>query len=78
MSLGGKSNWQKDAIVKSADRKVQAILITLVATFYVLLGWTIAVGCILMGAPFWFGLLLKLVNLCLNEIMPDSDAAKKN
>ncbi len=72
LPLGWKSNWEKDFIVKrnGATNYVDSFIYT----FYVFLGWAIAAGCISMGAPFWFDLLLKLVNLRRSGIKPDSDA----
>ncbi len=77
LPLGWKSNWEKDFIVKSSSGNTDYVN-SFVYTFYVLLGWTIAAGCISMGAPFWFDLLIKLVNLRRSGIKPDSDASKKN
>lgn len=36
-----------------------------------LIGWTIAAGCISMGAPFWFDMLGKLVNVRRSGIKPE-------
>ncbi|HXB06240.1 MAG TPA: hypothetical protein VNW04_03975 [Puia sp.] len=41
-----------------------------------LLGWLITAGCLSMGAPFWFNLLIQLVNVRRTGIKPNG--AKKN
>jgi hypothetical protein len=38
--------------------------------FLLLLGWGIGAGCIAMGAPFWFDMLAKLVNVRRSGIKP--------
>ncbi len=45
--------------------------------FWMLLGWAIAAGCISMGAPFWFDMLSKLVNVRRAGLIPGKDAVKK-
>jgi hypothetical protein len=45
--------------------------------FLVLLGWSIAAGCISMGAPFWFDLLIKLVNLRRAGIKPGAEDKRR-
>tara|TARA_A100001015_G_scaffold319946_1_gene444610 strand:+ start:1315 stop:2421 length:1107 start_codon:yes stop_codon:yes gene_type:complete len=42
-----------------------------------LLGWAIAAGCLSMGAPFWFDLLLKLVNVRRAGIKPGADEKRR-
>jgi hypothetical protein len=42
-----------------------------------LLGWFIAAGCISMGAPFWFDMLVKLVNVRRSGLIPATDDNKK-
>jgi hypothetical protein len=42
------------------------------------LGWLITAGCISMGAPFWFNLLIQLVNLRRAGIKPADGSGKKN
>jgi hypothetical protein len=37
-----------------------------------ILGWLIGAGCISMGAPFWFDILGKLVNVRRSGVKPDS------
>ncbi len=44
--------------------------------FLAILGWLITAGCISMGAPFWFDLLVKLVNLRRSGGKPDESASK--
>lgn len=44
---------------------------------WILLGWAIAAGCISMGAPFWFDMLAKLVNVRRAGLIPAKDAVKK-
>jgi hypothetical protein len=39
---------------------------------WVLLGWLITAGCLSMGAPFWFDLLVKIVNVRRAGIKPTS------
>jgi hypothetical protein len=77
LPLGWKSSWKKDFIVTSASGNTDYVN-SFIYTFYVLLGWAIAAGCISMGAPFWFDLLVKLVNLRRSGIKPGSDASKRN
>jgi hypothetical protein len=42
-----------------------------------LAGWLIAAGCISMGAPFWFNLLMQFVNLRRAGVKPDSKDKKQ-
>jgi hypothetical protein len=44
---------------------------------WLILGWLIAAGCIAMGAPFWFDLLVKAVNLRRSGIKPTADDTKR-
>jgi hypothetical protein len=44
--------------------------------FWALLGWAITAGCISMGAPFWFDVMLKLVNVRRAGLVPDGTAKK--
>ena len=44
---------------------------TLVRIFWALVGWLIAAGCISMGAPFWFDVMVKLVNVRRAGLVPD-------
>jgi hypothetical protein len=42
-----------------------------------LAGWLITAGCISMGAPFWFNLLMQLVNVRRAGIKPTDNSGKK-
>jgi len=42
-----------------------------------LTGWLITAGCISMGAPFWFNLLMQLVNVRRAGIKPTDNSGKK-
>lgn len=42
----------------------------------VLLGWLITAGCLSMGAPFWFNLLIQLVNVRRAGVKPGGDKKK--
>lgn len=44
---------------------------------WLLLGWLIAAGCISMGAPFWFDLLVKVVNIRRAGIKPTANENKR-
>ncbi|HTF31678.1 MAG TPA: hypothetical protein VK625_22630 [Flavitalea sp.] len=43
---------------------------------WLLLGWAIAAGCISMGAPFWFDILAKLVNVRRAGLVPGKKGPK--
>jgi hypothetical protein len=45
--------------------------------FFLLIGWGIAAGCISMGAPFWFDMLVKLVNVRRSGLTPETGNDKK-
>jgi hypothetical protein len=38
-----------------------------------LLGWLITAGCLSMGAPFWFNLLVQLVNVRRSGVKPKEE-----
>lgn len=44
---------------------------------WMLLGWLIAAGCVSMGAPFWFDLLVKVVNIRRAGIKPTAGDSKR-
>jgi len=50
---------------------------SIINILWILLGWGIAAGCISMGAPFWFDMLAKLVNVRRAGLIPGKDAVKK-
>jgi hypothetical protein len=50
----------------------------LVNIFYALVGWIIAACCISMGAPFWFDMLGKLVNVRRSGVKPTEPKENKS
>ena len=68
--IGWKQDWKKQFV--NADNAVDIGKTTLVV-----LGWLIAAGCLSMGAPFWFNLLIKLVNTRRAGIKPGSKKNKR-
>jgi thioredoxin-related protein len=71
LPLGWKSNsWQEDFQGSSGIDTFKNILL-------VLIGWFIAAGCISMGAPFWFDVLSKLINVRRAGTKPAADTEKK-
>jgi hypothetical protein len=71
LPLGWKGNfWNGDFLKieiqeKEGNSKFTNILL-------LILGWLIGAGCISMGAPFWFDILGKLVNVRRSGVKPDS------
>lgn len=47
------------------------------AYVWLFLGWLIAAGCIAMGAPFWFDLLVKAVNVRRAGVKPSASDSKR-
>jgi hypothetical protein len=45
---------------------------------WVILGWVLGIIAISMGAPFWFDLLVKLVNVRKAGIKPESENVKRH
>ncbi|RZM28444.1 MAG: hypothetical protein EOO88_08910 [Pedobacter sp.] len=67
--LGWKKGWSTPLYNKKGNLDCAAI-------FFLVLGWLITAGCISMGAPFWFDLLGKVVNLRRTGVKP-SEPSKK-
>ena len=71
LPLGWKSStWHDDFKTPNGGNTFLNIVLAL-------LGWAIAAGCLSMGAPFWFDLLLKLVNVRRAGIKPTADDKKR-
>jgi hypothetical protein len=51
--------------------------VDLLKTGMVLAGWLIAAGCLSMGAPFWFSLLMQFVNIRRAGVKPDGKDKKQ-
>ena len=65
LPLGWKNDsWCKDVL--GGHKGMDAIISFLLA----LMGWIIGAGCISMGAPFWFDMLNKLVNVRRSGVKP--------
>jgi hypothetical protein len=71
LPIGWKNSFWKDDIEGGTTGK------TIINIFFVLVGWLIAAGCISMGAPFWFNLLMKLVNVRRAGVKPSADDTKR-
>ena len=67
--LGWKQNWSASLYNKKNSLDCGAV-------FFLILGWLITAGCISMGAPFWFDLLGKVVNLRRTGIKPAEPSRK--
>ena len=67
--------WNRDAIKKDFLGKGNSV--DPVKTGLVLAGWLIAAGCISMGAPFWFSLLMQFVNIRRAGVKPDGRDKKQ-
>ncbi len=57
-------------IHRTTEENIQKGLVTLA-------GWLITAGCISMGAPFWFNLLMQLVNVRRAGVKPTDNSGKK-
>ncbi len=55
---------------RTTDENIEKGLVTLA-------GWLITAGCISMGAPFWFNLLMQLVNVRRAGVKPTDNSGKK-
>jgi hypothetical protein len=66
--------WKK-TFFQSVDPKRPDVIFWTYA--WLVIGWLIAAGCISMGAPFWFDLLVKLVNLRRAGIKPTAEDSKR-
>jgi hypothetical protein len=65
LPLGWKNDaWKKDVL--GGKKGCDAFIYFLIA----LMGWIIGAGCISMGAPFWFDMLNKLVNVRRSGVKP--------
>jgi hypothetical protein len=71
LPLGWKNSFWKDDIEGGTTGK------TIINIFFVVAGWLIAAGCLSMGAPFWFNLLMKLVNVRRAGVKPSADDTKR-
>ena len=71
LPIGWKNSFWKDDFQGGTTGK------TIINIFFVLAGWLIAAGCLSMGAPFWFNLLMKLVNVRRAGIKPSADDTKR-
>ncbi len=47
------------------------------AVLLAILGWGVTAGCLSMGAPFWFNLLVQLVNVRRTGVKPDDNKKEK-
>jgi hypothetical protein len=65
--------WQSDPL--NIGKK--AGLDWLGAVLLAILGWGVTAGCLSMGAPFWFNLLVQLVNVRRTGVKPDDNKKKK-
>lgn len=67
-STGLPLGWKNDTISKELKGTPGSNCIT--NFLIMLLGWIIGAGCISMGAPFWFDMLNKLVNVRRSGVKP--------
>ncbi|MEO6316676.1 MAG: hypothetical protein ABIU63_03630 [Chitinophagaceae bacterium] len=74
--LGWNAGIAASILVKDATGKC-AFAESFFNILWLLLGWAIAAGCISMGAPFWFDVLSKLVNVRRAGLVPATEAGKK-
>jgi hypothetical protein len=78
LAIGWRSNpvitcWKKLMAALGGERWQTSWAEILLA----LLGWAVTAGCLSMGAPFWFNLLIQLVNVRRTGVKPDDNKKKK-
>jgi hypothetical protein len=65
--------WQSDPLNIGKKKGLDWLWAVLLA----ILGWGATAGCLSMGAPFWFNLLVQLVNVRRTGVKPDDNKKKK-
>jgi hypothetical protein len=67
---------KSDGAPKAEGRQRSDGLQSVMDYLLVVLGWLIMAGCLSMGAPFWFNLLVQLVNIRRAGVKPGGDKKK--